>query len=132
MVDQISATATELERFLTTKTVIGEPMTIGEVTLVPIQAASFGFGGGVSEGGHEEKKGISANGVGRGAGAWLRPVAVLVIRGSEVEMIPFAKQGGLVNLANAIPDIIAKLQEAKAAKKDGKAATPAGEPAPEA
>ena len=40
----------EIERLLTTKTVVGEPIKIGDNTIVPLVAVGFGFGGGSGAG----------------------------------------------------------------------------------
>jgi uncharacterized spore protein YtfJ len=40
----------EIERLLTTKTVVGDPIKIGDNTIVPLMAVGFGFGGGATPG----------------------------------------------------------------------------------
>ena len=69
----------ELEKVLTTRTVVGEPMTIEGVTLIPLISIGFGFGAGGGSGkGEAKQKGEGAGG-GTGGGAWIRPVAIVVI-----------------------------------------------------
>ena len=69
----------ELETLMQTKTVVGDPITAGDYTVIPVSKVSFGFGagGGGSESG---KKGGTGEGVG---GGWsIEPLAFFVV-GSE-------------------------------------------------
>ncbi len=46
----LKATILEMEKLLTSKTVVGEPVTSEGMTVVPLLSVSFGFGGGSSSG----------------------------------------------------------------------------------
>lgn len=100
----------KLDNFLKTETVVGEAIEVGEVTLIPIITASFGLGGGLGE---EEK----AGGGGGGVGCKISPDAILVIRGSEVEMMPVKSRGSLDKLIEKIPSLLEKIDEAKEKKE---------------
>lgn len=100
----------KLDNFLKTETVIGETIELGEVKLIPIITASFGLGGGIGE---EEKSG----GGGGGVGCKISPDAILVIRGSEVEMMPVKSKGSLDKLIEKIPSLLEKIDEAKDKKE---------------
>lgn len=80
---------------------------MGEVTLVPIIKANFGFGmgGGNSDG---VKRGGASGG---GGGAIITPVAILVICGKEVNMLVIDKQEskGLSPLLEKLPLILEKM-----------------------
>ena len=105
--DSISLIFEKLENFFKTKTVVGEPIQIGETTLVPFISVVFGMGSG---GGSENvDKGSSAGGGGAGSGAKISPTAVLVIQGSKVELLPINKSGGLDKLLDLVPGIIDKI-----------------------
>lgn len=102
---------TGFQKFINTKTVVGEPFHIGEVSLVPIISVTCGIGGGGGEG-NAEKDGKRDGGVGVGAGGGFRvhPVAIVVIKGQEVTMMPINKKSGLLEkLVDAIPDLAVKL-----------------------
>jgi uncharacterized spore protein YtfJ len=101
----------KLENFLKTKTVVGEPMTIGETTLVPFINLTFGMGTGGGNG--TDEKGNGGFGGGGGTGAKIAPTAVLVIQGDKVELLPIKKSGGLEKLVDMVPGIIEKIQEKK-------------------
>jgi uncharacterized spore protein YtfJ len=100
----------KLDNFLKTETVVGEAIEVGEITLIPIITASFGLGGGLGE---EEK----AGGGGGGVGCKISPDAILVIRGSEVEMMPVKSKGSLDKLIEKLPSLLEKIDEAKAKKE---------------
>ncbi len=105
--DSINLIFEKLENFFKTKTVVGEPIQIGETTLVPFISVVFGMGSG---GGSENvDKGSSAGGGGAGSGAKISPTAVLVIQGSKVELLPINKSGGLDKLLDLVPGIIDKI-----------------------
>ena len=73
----LKISVTELEKYLTTKTVVGEPIVIGDVTLIPVQTVSFGYGSGGGEGGDDKSKGVGGGG---GVGANLRPIAIVAVK----------------------------------------------------
>ena len=96
----------KLESFLKTKTVVGEPMKIGDVTIVPFIDISFGLGTGGGSG--IEEKGNQGSGGGAGSGGKISPTAILVIKGDQVELLPIKKAGGLDKLIEMVPYIIEK------------------------
>lgn len=100
----------KLDHFLKTETVIGETIEIGEIKLIPIITASFGLGGGVGE---EESKGTGGGG---GLGCKISPDAIVVIRGSEVEMLPVKNKGSLDKLIDKVPGLIDKIEAAREKK----------------
>ena len=105
--DSINLIFEKLENFFKTKTVVGEPIQIGETTLVPFISVVFGMGSG---GGSENlDKGACGGGGGAGSGAKISPTAVLVIQGSKVELLPIKKFGGLDKLLDLVPGIIDKI-----------------------
>ena len=61
-----------LEKFLKTETVIGEPIAVGETTLIPIITVAFGCGGG--GGGGKDEKGSDGIATGVGVGAKYLPM----------------------------------------------------------
>lgn len=70
----------------------GQPITVGETTIIPYMAVHFGLGGG-GGGNPSIPKKLSfrqADGLwgGAGGGVKLQPLGFLVIRGSSVEVLP--------------------------------------------
>jgi len=109
----VTATLGEIEKVLSTKTVVGEPLTIEGTTLVPLISAGFGFGAGGGSGkGEAKQKGEGAGG-GAGGGAWVKPVAVIIItkEGVKIEAIMGSLASAMEKLGETIPQIIEKWWE---------------------
>lgn len=117
----LSISVKELGKFLTTKTVVGDPIVVGEVTLIPVQIVSFGYGSGGGEGGDEKSKGVGGGG---GAGANMKPIAIIAVKGADVQVYTLGKRGLVENIAELIPEALSKIKFGKGKKdgQDGKAA----------
>lgn len=100
-----------LERFLKTETVVGEPIVIGDTTIVPIVSVSFGCG--TSGGTGNDKSGKGVSGAGIGAGAKITPDAVLVIKNNEVTMLPIKEGSSMDRLMAMVPGILRKIKHKK-------------------
>ncbi len=77
----------EIERLLTTKTVVGEPIQVGDNTIVPLIAIGFGFGGGGGTGEDPKHPGAKGEGSGAGGGAGIRPIALVIVDKSGVARV---------------------------------------------
>ena len=99
----------EIERMLNSKTVVGDPITIENNTLIPLVNVGFGFGVGSGEG-TEPKKG-SGHGGGTGGGGGVKPVALIVINedGVRVESI----KSGATSVFEKVAETIGKAASAK-------------------
>ena len=65
----VKTTLEEIEKVLSTKTVVGEPMTVEGVTLIPLISVGFGFGAGGGSGrGPSKKSEEIGEGTGGGSG----------------------------------------------------------------
>lgn len=101
---------TKLEKFLRTETVVGEPINIGETTIVPIVTVSFGCGTGAGTG---DSKGVKGEGGGLGAAARISPNAILVIKNGEANMLPVKSKANLDKLLEMVPGIMEKIKTKK-------------------
>lgn len=91
-----------LESILSTKTVVGEPVTVGDTTIIPLVDVHFGIGAGSAISDSKKK-----NTAGGGMGAEMEPCAVLVIRGDIVRVIPVeSSQSAFTKLIDMVPDIM--------------------------
>ena len=106
----------ELHQIVKTETVVGDPVTIGDMTLIPVSKISFGFGAG----GGQEGKGQS----GTGGGATVEPIAfVLIDATGEAQILTLReKEAGLSQLAELMPEALAKIKSFVGKKKKGDAA----------
>lgn len=98
-----------LEKLFTSKTVFGEAITIGEITLIPVMDIAFGMGTGGGAGEDKNKCG-SGSGGGTGVGAKMTPSAVIAIKGDLVEVMPLKKSSNLCSLVEMIPEIVGKFK----------------------
>ena len=101
-------TVSEIERMLTSKTVVGDPIEIESNTLIPLVNVGFGFGVGSGEG-TEPKKG-SGHGGGTGGGGGVKPVALVIINaaGVRVEPIKSGTASVLEKVAESIGKVVGK------------------------
>jgi len=106
--DVIRTMLHELREIVKTETVVGEPLVVGDVTIVPVSKISFGFGAG---GGQGEK---DDGGSGTGGGGSVQPVAFIVIQKGKVQLLPLEDKGMSVGeLLKYAPDVIKKIKEFK-------------------
>ena len=114
----VKTTLEEIEKVLTTRTVVGEPIAIEGRTLVPLISIGFGFGAGGGSGkGEAKQKGEGAGG-GSGGGAWVKPIAMIIIDKDCLRIEPI--RGGLSTaiekLGETIPRMMEKFMETCAEK----------------
>lgn len=93
----------KMENFVSTKTVVGETIQIGDVTILPLIEVSVGVGAGGTEGEKGEEKGVG------GLGAKIIPSAVLVISNGNVQLINIKNQDAINKLIDMAPGITSKL-----------------------
>ncbi len=101
MEKMIQAALGQLEGVLDGRNVVGQPLTVGEYTIVPLISIGFGFGVGTGTGKSEEFiKGEGTGGASAGGGG-VKPVAVVVIgpQGAKVEPLKGATASLLESLA---------------------------------
>lgn len=105
----VKATLGEIEKVLSTKTVVGEPMAVEGATLVPLVCAGFGFGTAGGEGRGEAKQKGEGGGGGTGGGAWVKPVAMVIIDGQGVRVEPI--RGGLATAIEKLGETVPRMME---------------------
>ena len=65
----------DLETLMQTKTVVGDPISAGDYTVIPVSKVSFGFGAGGGSGSKDTK----SSGEGVGGGWSIEPLAFFVV-----------------------------------------------------
>lgn len=78
----IKTVLSELKVAINSKTVIGDPITVQNWTVIPVTKVSFGFGAGGGEG----KKDSVGFGGGSGGGATIEPTAFIAVSTNEVKL----------------------------------------------
>jgi uncharacterized spore protein YtfJ len=104
--DNVNNIFEKLQNFMKTETVVGEPIQVGELTIVPFIEINFGLGTGGGSGADKEAKG---DGGGLGSGGKISVSSVLVINGDHVEMMPIKKSSSLDKLIEMVPGIVDKV-----------------------
>lgn len=99
-----------MDTVLSAKTVVGEPVQIGDTIVLPLVDISFGVGAGA---GNNNQKG-SASGAG-GLGGKMTPSAVLVIKNGTTRLVNIKNQDAMTKVLDLIPDLVDKFTT----KKDG-------------
>lgn len=103
-----------MDSFLSSKTVVGEPVKIGETIILPLIDVSFGVGAGSFSG---EKKRNCAGGI----GGKMSPSAVLVIQNGMTRMVNVKDNDGLSKLLDMVPDFVDKFMKQIQKKRDPEA-----------
>ncbi len=114
----------ELRNMARSETVIGEPITVGNATIVPVVKVCVGFGAGGGEGGGEGPSGEtgkigSGQGVGQGGGGGVKiePVAFLTVVGDDVRLLSVGKRLSMDRWVETVPDVIEAIKGATGKEK---------------
>ncbi len=97
----------QIQYIAKTKTVFGESIQAGDVTLIPVSKVPIGVAAG---GANSEKR--SGAGTGTGGGVQVTPVALISISGDKVQIHPVEKSDPAFNkLVAMAPDIFKKVSK---------------------
>ena len=97
--DVVSSLISGMDGFLSSKTVVGEPVKVGDTIIVPFVEVSFGVGAGSFRGDKKD------NGAG-GLSGRMTPSAVLVIANGTTRLVNIKNQDGLTKILDMVPDIV--------------------------
>ena len=95
-----------MEGFLSSKTVVGEPVTVGDTILIPFVDVSFGVGAGTFRGDKKD------NGAG-GLTGKMTPTAVLVVQNNSTRVISIKNQDTVTKIIDLVPEIMNKITAKK-------------------
>lgn len=116
--DNVKTLFSELQKSLSTRTVVGEPITIDDKILIPVVKASMGAGLGSGRGGGKGEKGRGSEGEGAGGGGGISvtPVAFIAVfkgvKGLEgVKVLPVKEGAGFSKFMESMPEVMAKGME---------------------
>lgn len=112
----LKTTLGEIERLLTTKTVVGEPIEVEGNTIIPLISIGFGFGAGGGTGKEAKKVEAEGYGGGSGGGGGIRPVAIVVVDKNGVRLETIKK--GAASVVEKAGEALGKIVEKQSAKKD--------------
>lgn len=102
--DLVKTSIGEIERLLNTKTVVGEPITSGDTTIIPLVSVGFGFGAGGGTGSATSGETGEGSGMGTGGGGGVKPIAVIIIdkNGARLESI----KGGAMAVMDKVVEVV--------------------------
>ena len=95
-----------MDSFITTKTVVGDAIHIGDTIILPLVDVSFGVAAGAFS---QEKKNNGAGGM----GGKINPSAVLVIQNGQTKLVNIKNQDGMTKILDMGPDIVNKFTSGK-------------------
>ena len=100
-----------MDSFITTKTVVGDAVHIGDTIILPLVDVSFGVAAGAFS---QEKKNNGAGGM----GGKINPSAVLVIQNGVTKLVDIKNQDSMTKILDMVPDFVNKFTAGKNSKED--------------
>lgn len=100
-----------MDGVISSKTVVGEAIHIGDTIILPLVDVSFAVGAGAFNGDKKEK------GAG-GLGGKMTPSAVLVIQNGHTKLVNVKNQDTMTKILDMIPDVIDKITKKKQGADD--------------
>ena len=102
----VSALFNGMDSVITSKTVVGDAIHIGDTIILPLVDVSFAVGAGAF---HADKKERGAGGL----GGKISPSAVLVIQNGRTKLVNIKNQDTITKLLDLVPDVIDRVKEKK-------------------
>lgn len=94
---------------VSSKTVVGDAIHIGDTIILPLIDVSFGVGAGAFNGDKKEK------GAG-GLGGKMTPCAVLVIQNGKTKLVNIKNQDTITKILDMVPDVVDRFTGGKESK----------------
>lgn len=98
-----------MDKVISSKTVVGEAIHIGDTIILPLMDVSFAVGAGAF---NKEKNESGAGGL----GGKMSPSAVLVIQNGKTKLVNIKNQDTIVKILDMIPDMVERIKEGKEGK----------------
>ena len=98
-----------MDSVISSKTVVGDAIHIGDTIILPLVDVSFGLGAGAFA---DDKK----NKGGGGLGGKISPSAVLVIQDGKTKLVNIRNQDTITKILDMVPDVIYRFSSGKEKK----------------
>jgi len=105
--DLLKIVTEEITTMISTKTVVGEHITVDGRTIIPVTKVTFGFGSGGGEG-KKTEGGNAGIGGGGGGGASIQPIAFLVVTPDDIKLLTIKEKGMVTQIADIVPGLMEK------------------------
>ncbi len=100
------------------QSVAGEPIVIGDVTVIPVSSVSCGFAGGGSDLPAKQKS--DALMAGAGAKVSMTPLSFLAVSGGEVQLLRVPQESASGSLVDTLKGMVGQLAATKLERKPKK------------
>ncbi len=107
--ETVSALFEGMDSVISSKTVVGDAIHVGDTVIIPLMDVSFAVGAGAF---NKDNKDSGSGGL----GGKMSPSAVLVIKDGKTKLVNVKNQDTIVKILDMIPDMIERIKEGK----DGK------------
>ncbi|HIT61482.1 MAG TPA: GerW family sporulation protein [Candidatus Fimousia stercorigallinarum] len=97
-----------MDAFFSSKTVVGEPIHINDVIIVPLVDVTFGMGAGNAANGTSKK-----NREAGGLGGKMTPSAAIVIQNGQTKLVNIKNQDAVTKILDLVPDVIDRFKNGK-------------------
>ncbi len=118
----VKNTLHELQELMATKTVVGDPVSANDYTVLPVSRVSFGFASGGGSGQADSKDKGSGSGEGIGGGWSIEPVAFVIVGKDGAKLMTIGENEGvgskILDLAPRVVDAVTNLAGKKKAEKE--------------
>lgn len=112
--DTVDSLFKGMNSIISSKTVVGEAVHVGDTVILPLVDVSFGIGAGSNAG--DSKDAMNAGGA---LGGKMSPNAVLVISNGTTKLINIKGSDGISKLVDMVPDLVNKFSAARDSKSNG-------------
>lgn len=102
----VEALFSGVDGMISSKTVVGDAIHIGDTIILPLVDVSFGLGAGAFSSDKKEQGG-------GGIGGKITPCAVLVIQNGRTKLVNIKNQDTITKILDMVPDVIDKFTEEK-------------------
>ena len=110
--NMLNDTISKIREMVDTNNVIGQPITVGDVTIIPVSKVSVGFGGGGSDHTKTPAPKDMPFGGGVGGGVKVTPICFLIVgKDGHVRMMPVAAPANTTadRIVEMVPDTLDKI-----------------------
>ena len=108
----MGVTMDKIKSMANTSTIIGDPISFGDVSVVPVSKVSYGFASGGSDFGskRQEQKDAKKFGGGGGAGMTITPIAFLAVQDGTVKVLHIDNNPNSTDkIVSAVPELIERI-----------------------
>lgn len=111
--DLMDTTMQKIREIADVNTIVGQPLQVEGVTIIPVSRVSMGFASGGSDFTTKNQKPEMDNAFGGGSGAGINivPVAFLIVKGESVKLMPVAPPAGTTvdRVVEMVPEVVDKV-----------------------